>query len=179
MTVPSSSAKYVCLNCRHKIPTDDLEEIFESRLNGFIVPVETSGQTEEVNLADIWQYLATEEKRSIIEQTLNKIIVGKTEIDMEFACAPDSFKTAASGQQNDRGNETPKTLPENTVREESATTISEPLLSEANAAKFLGISKMTLLRRRNTGEIGFFRVGFRVLYSKEKHLIPFLQNCEK
>jgi excisionase family DNA binding protein len=52
-------------------------------------------------------------------------------------------------------------------------------LSEAEAAKFLGISKMTLLRKRSAGIIGFFRVGFRVLYSNEKHLIPFLESCEK
>ena len=57
--------------------------------------------------------------------------------------------------------------------------ITEPLLSEAEAAAFLGISKMTLLRNRNAGNLGFFRVGFRVLYSKEKHLIPFLIGCEK
>jgi excisionase family DNA binding protein len=60
-----------------------------------------------------------------------------------------------------------------------AASISEPLLSEVEAAKFLGISKMTVLRRRNAGEIGYFRVGFRVLYSKEKHLIPFLKGREK
>jgi hypothetical protein len=56
---------------------------------------------------------------------------------------------------------------------------AEPLLSETEAAKFLGISKMTLLRKRNGGEIKFFRVVFRVLYSKEKHLVPFLGKCER
>lgn len=57
--------------------------------------------------------------------------------------------------------------------------LTEPLMNETQAAKFLGISRMTLLRKRNNGEIKFFRVGFRVLYSKEKHLLPFLESCEK
>ncbi|MDI1242807.1 MAG: TM0106 family RecB-like putative nuclease [bacterium] len=56
--------------------------------------------------------------------------------------------------------------------------VIEPLLSEAEASQFLGISKMTLLRKRSAGLIGFFRVGIRVLYSKEKHLLPYLANCE-
>lgn len=61
---------------------------------------------------------------------------------------------------------------------ETAPTLTEPLLNETAAAKFLGISRMTLLRKRNAGEINYFRVGFRVLYSKEKHLAPFLAKCE-
>lgn len=84
-------------------------------------------------------------------------------------------KTTIVGQQKGRGNETPpaeKNPPKRPV-------MNEPLINEIEAAKFLGISRMTLLRRRNAGEIGFFRVGFRVLYSKEKHLIPFLETCEK
>jgi excisionase family DNA binding protein len=61
---------------------------------------------------------------------------------------------------------------------EGESSIGEPLMSEAEAARFLGISKMTLLRKRNVGEIDFFRVGFRILYSKEKHLLPFLRERE-
>lgn len=57
--------------------------------------------------------------------------------------------------------------------------LNEPLMNETAAAKFLRISRMTLLRKRNANEIGFFRVGYRVLYSKEKHLIPFLEQCER
>ena len=52
------------------------------------------------------------------------------------------------------------------------TDIKEPLLNEKEAAKFLGISRITLLRKRKLGEVAFFRIGFRVLYSKEKHLLP-------
>jgi hypothetical protein len=175
MIVPSNLEKYVCAGCRHKIPTGDLEEIFVSRLDGFLVPVERGGEDEGVNLADYWQYLAEKEKRIIIEQILNRITVGKTEIEIEFAYAPDSFKTAAFGRQNATGNKTPKTDPV----QSNQPTVSEPLMNEIAAAKFLGISRMTLLRRRNAGEIGFYRVGFRVLYSKEKHLLPFLEGCEK
>ena len=57
-------------------------------------------------------------------------------------------------------------------------TKSENLLSEKEAAEFLGVSKMTLLRRRKAKKIKHYRVGFRILYSKEKHLVPFLEANE-
>lgn len=59
------------------------------------------------------------------------------------------------------------------------TDIKEPLLNEKEAAHFLGISRITLLRKRKDGKISFFRIGFRVLYSREKHLLPFLEKCER
>ncbi len=176
MIVPSSLAKYVCLDCRHKIVTDDLEEIFVSQLAGFPIG---EGEDSDLKLSDYWLDLTPKEKRIIAEQICDKIIVGKTEIKIEFGYAPHSLKTAAEGQQNTGSNKSLENEPEESGQEISANQISEPLYSEAKAAEFLGISKMTLLRKRNAGEIGFFRVGFRVLYSKEKHLIPFLEQCEK
>src|SRR5437667_12188402 len=59
------------------------------------------------------------------------------------------------------------------------TTHSYPnLLSEKQAAKRLGIARITLLRAREAGRIGFFRIGTRVLYCAE-HLTEFLNNCER
>ena len=59
------------------------------------------------------------------------------------------------------------------------TTQSYPnLLSEKQAAKRLGIARITLLRARETGRIRFFRIGTRVLYCAE-HLTEFLNNCER
>src|SRR5260370_22408877 len=52
------------------------------------------------------------------------------------------------------------------------------LLSEKQAAKRLGIARITLLRAREAGRIGFFRIGPRVLYCAE-HLTEFLNNCER
>jgi hypothetical protein len=46
--------------------------------------------------------------------------------------------------------------------------------TERNAAKRLGISYMTLFRRRKAGEIGFFRIGSRVVYD-DRCLIEFLE----
>ncbi len=57
--------------------------------------------------------------------------------------------------------------------------IIEPLISEKEAAKFLGVSRITLLRKRKLGDVAFFRIGYRVLYSKEKHLLPLLEKCEQ
>ena len=101
-------------------------------------------------------------------------------IHIKFSYSFHSYKTPAVEQQNQSGNETPKSsIQEPITTSVSTAPISEPLLSEAEAAKFLGISKMTVLRKRSTGEIGYFRVGHRILYSKEKHLITFLEKCEK
>jgi excisionase family DNA binding protein len=52
------------------------------------------------------------------------------------------------------------------------------LLSEKQAAKRLGIARITLLRAREAGRIRFFRIGTRVLYCAE-HLTEFLNNCER
>jgi Recombinase len=160
MIVPNNAEKYVCLECKKKIGIDDLEEIFSSQLGNL-----------ENDLADYWEVFTSKEKRIIIEQTLGKIVIGKTTINIEFVCKTNSLKTNAFEQQNDMGNESPKN--------EQKPTLNEPLMNEVQAAKFLGISRMTLLRKRNASEIGFYRVGFRVLYSKEKHLLPFLEGCEK
>jgi excisionase family DNA binding protein len=58
-------------------------------------------------------------------------------------------------------------------------TTGEGLMSEQQAAKRLGISRITLLRARMAGRIGAYRIGTRVLYSEEKHLRPFLETCER
>ena len=52
------------------------------------------------------------------------------------------------------------------------------LLSEKQAAKRLGIARITLLRAREAGRIKFYRIGTRVLYCAE-HLTEFLNNCER
>lgn len=58
------------------------------------------------------------------------------------------------------------------------TQIYPNLLSEKQAAKRLGIARITLLRAREAGRIRFFRIGTRVLYCAE-HLTDFLNNCER
>lgn len=52
------------------------------------------------------------------------------------------------------------------------------LLSEKQAAKRLGIARITLLRARAGGRIRFFRIGTRVLYNEEQ-LAEFLEKCER
>src|SRR5213078_1611822 len=58
------------------------------------------------------------------------------------------------------------------------TQIYPNLLSEKQAAKRLGIARITLLRAREAGRIKFFRIGTRVLYCAE-HLTGFLNACER
>src|SRR6266481_305035 len=52
------------------------------------------------------------------------------------------------------------------------------LLSEEQAAKRLGVARITLLRAREAGRIRFFRIGTRVLYCVEQ-LTELLEGCER
>lgn len=208
MNVPSNSPKYVCAECRHKIGTNDLEEIFRVQLAEFPItgfqesyddlPEDISASE---NLADLWLEFSREEKRLLVEQLLKRVVAGKREIRFEFAlAAPASLKTAAFGQQHDDLSEGQHYLTElasaaennpqtdisprspqssSSVETNPPLNLNEPLLNESEAARFLGISRITLIRKRNAGLLKFFRVGYRVLYSKEKHLLPFLLACEK
>lgn len=60
---------------------------------------------------------------------------------------------------------------------------NETLLNVREAAKYLGISTATLWRKLGTKEnrplIGCYRIGNRVLLSKEKHLDAYLATCEQ
>lgn len=57
--------------------------------------------------------------------------------------------------------------------------LPETILSETEAAKYLKVSRPTLHRWRKSGAIKYYRAGFRVLYSVENHLRPFLEICEQ
>lgn len=52
------------------------------------------------------------------------------------------------------------------------------LLSEKQAAKRMGVARITLPRAREAGRIRFFRIGTRVLYSHQQ-LAEFLLSCER
>ena len=178
MSVPSNSPKYICANCRQKISTADIEEIFQEQLQSIPLSYDIA---ENASLCDYWPELTKDEKRLLVEQAVDRIIIGKNEIQIEFYQL-NSSQMLADGQQmaREQHEENEPTRVINAKEEEQTPlTLNEPLLNETDAAKFLGISRMTLLRKRNNNEIKFFRVGFRVLYSKEKHLLPFLTQCEK
>ncbi len=51
-------------------------------------------------------------------------------------------------------------------------------LGEREAAKRIGVSRITLLRKRQQGEIGYYRIGKRVIYS-HKQLCDFLSQCKQ
>lgn len=53
----------------------------------------------------------------------------------------------------------------------------ENLISAKEAVARLGISKPTLCRIMQRGEIGYYRVGTRVLFS-DRHITDFLAACE-
>jgi len=58
--------------------------------------------------------------------------------------------------------------------------VKEPnnLLSEQEAAKRCGVSRITLLRARKAGKIRFYRIGTRVLFSQVQ-IDEFLSSVEE
>ncbi len=56
---------------------------------------------------------------------------------------------------------------------------TERLRSASETALRLGISKPTLCRMMQRGEINFYRIGARVLFSEERHIAPFLASVER
>ncbi len=167
MLVPSGSEKYICIECRHKIPVDDLGVIFHSQLAAYV-------DTENEGLYEHWRYVSQKEKRVLVEQICERIIVGRNTIRIEFGYLPQTVAVVTSADDGK-----PIDTCETTESNAQIASLDGPLLSETAAAKFLGVSKMTVLRKRNAGEIGFFQVGSRPRYSKEKHLLPFLIEREK
>ena len=60
---------------------------------------------------------------------------------------------------------------------------NETLMSVPEAARFLGVSPVTVWRKlglkNTTRELSCYRFGHRVLLSKEKHLLPYLHSHEQ
>lgn len=55
---------------------------------------------------------------------------------------------------------------------------TDEIYNISQAATFLKISPLTIYRLRKKGKIKFYRVGTRITFSKNKHLLPFIDSCE-
>lgn len=127
-------------------------------------PIETAARGQQQPAKATERLVRASEQTSKKPQTVEIAPPRQAQAEAKTAAEPE---TAA---------QTPRTASE--AAPTAVSPINEPLLNETEAAKFLGVSRMTLLRKRKAGEIKCFRVGFRVLYSKEQHLAPFLAKCE-
>jgi len=61
MTVPSNNPKYICRDCKSKIPVDDLERVFQEQLRAFVL----SDETIQTHLEKTDQ--AIQEKESLVQ----------------------------------------------------------------------------------------------------------------
>lgn len=67
MYVPTNSKKYVCSKCRNKIAKDDLETIIVQNLK-------LVGSPEAQSAVEQWAVLSFEQRREIVEATIEQII---------------------------------------------------------------------------------------------------------
>ena len=125
--IPSSNrAKYVCARCRTKIPADDLETIVRTELRAITftqtelardlaVAGEIRNPEEEarslakalgiaedspIDLASVWPLLVAGEKRTILEQLVERIVVDRNEIDITFHSFDPASENAAERQRS-------------------------------------------------------------------------------
>jgi excisionase family DNA binding protein len=100
MQGPSNSAKFVCPACSRKIPVHDLEIIAAGRIG------QVQLSDELGSLSTHWPILTRPEKRRIIEQLVERIVVGVDSVDLSLNQLVSSPEIGAEGQ---RSVEIPKT----------------------------------------------------------------------
>jgi site-specific DNA recombinase len=89
MYVPSNTPKYVCYACRNKIPTEDLEAVFQEQLRGFLVSPEEIAKylasandvlKEKEDLLKVLEIEQTKLQREL-DQTMQLYLGGKISRD--------------------------------------------------------------------------------------------------
>ncbi|MDD5356574.1 MAG: recombinase family protein [Candidatus Pacebacteria bacterium] len=105
MYVPTNSDKYVCANCRRKVPARRLENIFFDQFKTcFLVPLETGSEGGElVQNVQIWPHFTPEEKRQVVESMTQSIVVADRRIDINLYYLP-SVKDMTNWQHEQIGN---------------------------------------------------------------------------
>ncbi len=66
-----------------------------------------------------------------------------------------------------------------TMESSSNAEIAKDLMNTKETAAYLGVSPLTVYRLRKENELGFYRVGSRILFSLKDHIRPHLETTEQ
>ncbi len=166
----SKIRKYIKLSEMAKLLSRGAEQ-FRKEVIKYAIPHIRLGQDRLFDSKEVILFLSSQTRHSEEIETGRKSYARGTSTQFMNSSRPSASPSKTSIS----------TVPEpetGSSKIEKKETSNQKLLSEKQAAEFMGISKMTLLRRRQAKKIKHYRVGFRILYSKEKHIIPFLRERE-
>ncbi len=147
-------------------------EQFRKEVIKYAIPHLRLGRDHLFDSEEVIEFLSAQIRKPEEVEMNSSLLAFSDEYKTEKVTSDTRNKSNTSGNQPNKSKSHPNTT-------DPAASKAESLMSEKEAANFLGVSKMTILRRRKANKIKHYRVGFRVLYSREKHLIPFLEQREK
>jgi excisionase family DNA binding protein len=181
------ASKYVCRDCRAKIPQDALDQVFESCLASIEIEAadvvaaaeSPSSQAElsrmldgrPVSLADAWAGLDRPQRCQLVDLLVERVVVSRDAVSVELAEKRDSQGASAPISPN------PLTSSHGSEGPRETKTSPRPDSDDDNLAKLLTVDEVASLLRTTSKSVysmvergvvpGVSRVGRRVLIQRD------------
>lgn len=160
---------YSCLSCKSRIAAGHVEWML-------LLEVARTAAVGRVVVEDFWEGLVPSERATFVRLMCSAIRIDDGSIEVKLRLSSLEISEYFSTTASPPGAAGRINIASEAVAETELPRKKERLLNEAEAAKFLGVSKSALFRWRTSGKIGHFRVGPRILYSKRLHLSPIVDS---